>query len=77
MIAGFVDAPRPKILESLLAEPRLPIWRPSKPVDEETQQFFNDLAIPSVHREPSLLMHELDTLHNPAVDTVFSGAKNR
>ena len=73
----FVSALRPPIQNFLRTEPRLPTWRPSDSVGEETRRFFDDLKIPSVNREPSLLLHELGTRPNPAVDTVFSGAGNR
>jgi hypothetical protein len=69
----FVEDLRPKITD-FLSRSQLAIWQPPAEVDEETQSFYRNLAIPAIgNNKPSLLLHNLrDRANsNPNVDNLF------
>ena len=70
-ITDFTNRLRPIIKDFLLTE-RFPTWLPPESVDDKTRQFFQDLKIPSFNHNPSLLLHDLGRLPNPAAETLFS-----
>ncbi|PVF96380.1 hypothetical protein CPB86DRAFT_874942 [Serendipita vermifera] len=61
---------RPKI-EEFFRSPRLPHWSPAGLASEETQKFYQELAIPLVWGEPSLLFQNLRENPNPNGDRLF------
>ena len=77
-IKKFIDELRPRIIHFLTMS-RFPTWLPPNSVDDENsvgdeiQKFFDDLKIPSVLNNPSLLLHDLGAAANPAIERLFSG----
>jgi hypothetical protein len=51
---------------------------PPESIDEETRQFYHNLAIPAIRdNRPSLLLHDLRRRSNPNVDNLFRGDHHR
>jgi len=59
------------VIHAFLTNPTMPNWEPPDSVDNETRNFYKDLAIPSFNDKPSLLLHELGNTPNPNVDALF------
>jgi hypothetical protein len=53
-----------------------PCWSPSGTVDNDTQLWFENLKIPLVNEQPSLLLYRLLDNPNPHGDVLFQGKKN-
>jgi hypothetical protein len=74
LVDEFVEDLRPKI-KDFLSRSQIPIWHPPEGVDEETQTFYRNLAIPAIrNNRPSLLLHHLRGRSdlNPNIDNLFN-----
>jgi hypothetical protein len=75
-IDAYVLGLKPRI-EQYLKATQLQAWEPPQSADEDTRQFYVDLAIPMVQDKPSLLLHNLQNTSNPHSDRLFKQKKHR
>jgi hypothetical protein len=71
-VTGLADR-----IKQYLQTTQLPVWGPPQSADEDTREFYVNLAIPMVKDEPSLLLHNLQNTSNPHSDRLFMNKKHR